>query len=203
MELRGRCRHDADRREPQRRRCRCAGWRVKRADVIYVGSSERPDKTAPDYVMTNVLVPRAADRTVLEGHGVLHRGQGAGSDPFVCRGFWELSPNGRTGACESVPARTRVAIRRPGPAVIPMRTRCTPCDNGGAPVPRDSGSGGGRRARVQARPCQAADRTEGHVVFSNGQSRTASPRGARLGKLTSAKTASANTWTAPTCSSPR
>jgi len=71
----------------------------------------------PDYVMTHVLTPVAADRTIIECSWAFapEAAAGAGFDPAYAVDFWDLTNRQDWGACESVQRGLASPFARPGP----------------------------------------------------------------------------------------
>jgi phenylpropionate dioxygenase-like ring-hydroxylating dioxygenase large terminal subunit len=71
----------------------------------------------PDYVMTHVLTPVAADRTVIECSWAFapEAAAAAGFDPAYAVDFWDLTNRQDWGACESVQRGLASPFARPGP----------------------------------------------------------------------------------------
>ena len=86
--------------------------------VIYVGIFPNVLLSLhPDYVMTHVLVPTAADRTVIECSWAFAPEAVAapGFDPAYAVDFWDLTNRQDWSACESVQRGLRSPFAAPGP----------------------------------------------------------------------------------------
>jgi Rieske 2Fe-2S family protein len=86
--------------------------------VIYVGIFPNVLLSLhPDYVMTHVLVPTAADRTVIECSWAFAPEAVAapGFDPSYAVDFWDLTNRQDWSACESVQRGLRSPFAAPGP----------------------------------------------------------------------------------------
>ena len=86
--------------------------------VIYVGIFPNVLLSLhPDYVMTHVLVPRAADRTVIECSWAFapEAASAPGFDPSYAVDFWDLTNRQDWGACESVQRGLGSPFAAPGP----------------------------------------------------------------------------------------
>jgi Rieske 2Fe-2S family protein len=86
--------------------------------VIYVGIFPNVLLSLhPDYVMTHVLVPTAADRTVIECSWAFAPEALAapGFDPAYAVDFWDLTNRQDWSACESVQRGLRSPFAAPGP----------------------------------------------------------------------------------------
>jgi Rieske 2Fe-2S family protein len=71
----------------------------------------------PDYVMTHVMTPLAADRTHVECAWAFPRdvAEREGFDPSYAVDFWDLTNRQDWAACESVQRGLRSSHARPGP----------------------------------------------------------------------------------------